>query len=286
MWEGNAMIIRQGLAVAVLAMGFVAPAAAFDMPPPIDAPEIETGSIASSTAGWYIRGDLGYNFSTESDAPTYKKLNLSSLTFETETFDKHRFSNDFSISGGAGYQFNDFLRTDLTLDYFGTTMKGDTLWDAPCTFYTNNGGYGGCKYKQQDMTALSLLANGYVDLGTYWGLTPYVGAGAGASYVKWGNVEQSRLCFNTENCKGVDFSAAKNEGADSWRFTYALMTGMSYDVSSRIKIDFGYRFSEIDDGNMFNFSRLETDAGGFGAKGKDGGLTRHEFRTGIRMVNW
>ena len=29
------------------------------------------------------------------------------------------------------------------------------------------------------------MANGYVDLGTYVGLTPYVGAGLGYTYVNW-----------------------------------------------------------------------------------------------------
>jgi opacity protein-like surface antigen len=279
------MSIRQGLAITLVSMGLAGPALAFDMPPPIDAPEIDTGSIASSTEGWYIRGDLGYNGSIKSDAPTYRKLDLSTGDLSSETFDKHRFSKEMSFNAGAGYQFNDFLRSDLTVDYFATTLKGNSDWDVPCTFVTENGDYGACKYKQQDMTALSLLANGYADLGTYLGLTPYVGAGAGVSYVKWSKVEQTRLCTNSD-CTGIDFTAADNEGSESWRFTYALMAGLSYDVAERVKMDFGYRFSKIDDGDMFSFSRYETAAGAFGTKGKDKGLTRHEFRTGFRLVNW
>ncbi|WP_246748663.1 outer membrane protein [Rhizobium setariae] len=280
------MTIRRSLATVAITLGFASAAAAFDMPPPIDAPEIETDGIASTTSGWYIRGDLGYNVSTESDAPTYRNYNFATDSYVTNSFDKHRFSNNVTLNTGAGYQFNEFLRTDLTLDYFGSTFKGKADRQKPCTFFTGNGAYGSCAYKQQDMTALGLLANGYVDLGTYWGLTPYVGAGAGVSYVKWGDVEQSRLCHNTNSCGGIDFTAADQDGADSWRFTYALMAGMSYDVTENMKLDFGYRYSQIDGGDMFGFSRFETAAGAFGTKGKDKGLSRHEFRTGIRMMTW
>jgi opacity protein-like surface antigen len=273
-------MIRHGLAIAALTMGLASQAAAFDMPPPIDAPEIDTGSIAATTDGWYIRGDLGYNVSTESDAPTSRNFDFLG-NYSGSTFDKNRFSNDITLNAGMGYQFNDFFRSDLTVDYFGTKMQG--LADLGTCGITATG-RANCFYRQQDMTALGLLANGYVDLGTYWGLTPYVGAGAGVSYVKWGTVGQVASC--TGDCSGIDPAGVKREGADSWRFTYALMTGVSYDVADRIKIDFGYRFSQIADGDMFAFNGYEKNYGAIGMKGKDGGLTRHEFRTGIRVVNW
>ena len=38
------------------------------------------------------------------------------------------------------------------------------------------------------------MANGYVDLGTYVGLTPYVGAGLGYTYVDWGSLGDTVLC--------------------------------------------------------------------------------------------
>ncbi|RVG01622.1 porin family protein, partial [Sinorhizobium meliloti] len=66
-------------------------------------------------------------------------------------------------------------------------------------------------------------------------------------------------------------------GRDSWRFTYALMAGVSYDVTDRLKFDAGYRYSQIADGDMF---------GSGGAKGHDDGLSRHEFRVGLRFALW
>ncbi len=41
------------------------------------------------------------------------------------------------------------------------------------------------------MTAYSLLANAYVDIGTYGIFTPYVGGGLGGTYVKWSNLKNT-----------------------------------------------------------------------------------------------
>ncbi len=266
------MKIRHSL-FAVLAL-VATPAFAFDMPPPVDAPEY-TGTIAG-VGGWYIRGDLGYNASITGGDPTYKSFDFATETTTSQTFDASRLSNDFTLNAGAGYQFNDFFRTDLTLDYFKTAFKGDADW-MQCA---PNGLE--CKHRGQEMKALGLLANGYVDLGTFRGFTPYVGAGAGLTYVQWGDVDY----YTRGSSKGLDEDLIPYEGADSWRFTYALMAGASYDISDRMKMDFGYRFSQIASGDMFQFNGFENALGAYGAKGKDKGFTRHEFRTGLRLTTW
>jgi opacity protein-like surface antigen len=267
-------------------LGLAAPAFAFDNPPPIDAPEY-TGSIAAAS-GWYIRGDLGYSARINGDTASYRSIDATGAS-TTNSFDNQRFARDFSVSAGAGYQFNDFLRSDATVDYFSTTSKGKSGWETPCTYSTGEGAFGGCSYRQQAVSALGLLANGYVDLGTYWGLTPYVGAGAGVSYVKWGDVQESYRCYYSKkpsDCNGINYKQAKKEGADSWRFTYAVMAGVSYDVAQNIKLDLGYRYTRIGEGDMFNFSSYEKDLGAFGMKATDKGIDRSEFRAGLRMTGW
>jgi hypothetical protein len=45
------------------------------------------------------------------------------------------------------------------------------------------------------------MANGYVDLGTFAGFTPYVGAGAGVTRVAWKLYNKRReLCFGRRQC--------------------------------------------------------------------------------------
>jgi opacity protein-like surface antigen len=269
------MKIRHSL-FAVLAL-VATPALAFDLPPPVEAPEY-TGSIATSD-GWYIRGDLGYNASLKGDDPSYKTFDFNSGTTTGNVFDASRFSREVTMGAGGGYQFNDFLRSDLTLDYFRSDFSGKANWEKCATV-----GNMECLYKSQEMTALGLLANGYVDLGTYWGFTPYLGAGAGVSYVKWGDVDQYTRC--SRRCGELDADMLTHAGADSWRFTYALMAGTSYDITDRMKVDFGYRFSQIASGDMVQFNGYENAGGALGAKAKDKGFTRHEFRTGLRLTTW
>ncbi len=46
------------------------------------------------------------------------------------------------------------------------------------------------------------------------------------------------------------------------------MVGVSYEVTDNIKVDLGYRFSDIAGGSMFT--------GPSSASGRDDGMTRHE----------
>src|SRR5262249_60828064 len=81
------------------------------------------------------------------------------------------------IGGGVGYKINQWFRTDLTVDY-----EWDSDWHgrAPC------GGCAGNKTSKEwaKVSAWTFLANAYIDLGTWSGITPYVGAGVGGSHIR------------------------------------------------------------------------------------------------------
>jgi opacity protein-like surface antigen len=123
------------------------------------------------------------------------------------------------------------------------------------------------------MRAYSLLANAYVDLGTYGYITPYIGAGIGGSYVKWSKLRNTICddpgvtgCYSTEH-----------GGEGKWRLTYALMAGASIDITCNLKADVGYRYRHIVGGDMFGY----VDNGG---PGRDKGFDSHEARIGARYV--
>ena len=129
--------------------------------------------------------------------------------------------------------------------------------------------------------ALSLLANAYVDLGTYGGVaggfggvTPYVGAGIGATRVNWGSLRNTSCDINDPgNCD----ESTTHDGEDSWRFTYALMAGASIDLTCNWKADAGYRFRQIAGGDMFGYANN-------GGPGEDDGFYVHEARLGLRYT--
>lgn len=257
-------------------------ARAMDLPPPVYAPEITTGGIGQ---GWYMRGDLGYTGWTGDEAPSISIVSAGP-TFLSETFDQARFEPHMSYGGGVGYQFNDFLRTDATVDFFTASFDGSSSINQPCSIAQTAGTNCGANHSGS-FRGIGVLGNLYADLGTFAGFTPYLGGGAGVTEVKWGSIKTSPFCVNGAGaCNATTYADVSNEGMDSWRFTYALMAGFSYDISSSMKLDLGYRFSKINGGDMYEYTASQKALGASGAMGTDDGLTRHEVRAGIRINTW
>jgi len=216
----------------------------------IDAPEIDV-SESVAAEGWYIRGDLGYSGWIKGGRPRMTEAGIS------REFDERRFSRPFSYGAGIGYQFNDLMRADVTADFSRDDFSGSAACaGGPCAF-------------KADYSAAGVMANGYVDLGTLAGFTPYIGAGLGATYLDWGKAD----------CSGVGCVGSSLAGQDGLRFTYALMAGASMDLTSRVKLDFGYRFSDIAGGKAFRSGGGDVDI-------RDRGLQKHEFRIGLRVPLW
>lgn len=237
-----------------------------------DVPEVSIAD-GSMTTGWYLRGDLGYAPWTGNEQPTY---HLGGA--DAGEFDPARFSRPVSGGVGIGYQFTDIWRADLTTDFFKSDFTGTARLDRPCAASAPIGT--GCAYATRaDVRAYGIMTNGYADLATVAGFTPYVGAGVGITNVRWGSVSSQPECEDgASSCAGATFARQDFNGENSWRFTYALMVGVSYEVTDNIKLDLGYRFSDIAGGSMF--------ADSSGTSGRDDGLSRHEIRVGLRIAGW
>ncbi|MDX3929162.1 MAG: porin family protein [Shinella sp.] len=245
----------------------------------LDAPEIDMSRAARAERSWYIRGDIGYAPWIGEGNPDLRTYQPGGAPATGASFDSARFSEPFSFGAGVGYQFGDMFRADLTAEYFRGDMTGGS--GASCA-----GGGGTCGFSHDaDYDAFAIMANGYVDLGTLAGFTPYVGAGVGATYLDWGDVA-GRCRQGAGGCADENRVSGSLPGLGDWRFTYALMAGASYDLSDRVKLDLSYRFSDIAGGDMFGYDTTERALGASGAKGKDDGFQRHEFRVGLRVSLW
>jgi opacity protein-like surface antigen len=242
---------------AIMASAIAGPVFAADYvePPVVEAPPQEQVSYADpEVGGWYIRGDVDYHWSDFRGADYI----LYGAPGELGTFDSGDLKGALSLGAGVGYQVNKYFRTDLTGDYlFKSDFRGSTSGfcgtGLPCV-----------SDDRSSYTALLLLANAYADLGTYHGITPYIGLGIGGAHVKWDNL------INTN-----DDGRFEHEGGKGWRFAYAAMAGASYCLTDRTKLDLGYRFSHIEGGRMFGYN---TGAG----PGYDRGINIHEVRGGLR----
>lgn len=229
-------------------------------PMPItEAPEV----VVSEASGWYLRGDIGYSFNDMKGAKYFQGSNANSVDFASADL-----KDSFLLGAGVGYQVNNYLRTDVTFDYltkadFSGSTRGSCGVAGDCT-----------STDVSSMTVYSLLANAYVDLGTYGAVTPYVGAGIGGSYVKWKDLHNTSC--DTADPTSCD-PTVDHDGKGNWRLTYALMAGASIDVTCNIKADVGYRFRHISGGDMFGYNLG-------GGPGQDKGFNMHEARVGARYA--
>ena len=255
-----------------------AAALAADYDPPIfveEAPEWVPVEIGS---GWYLRGDVGYAVNTSAGRPTYRSFDPGPpAAYAGHSFDTASLSKRLNVGGGFGYHLNDWLRADATLERLEGRFSGrrtDGLAFLP-----------GAVARTEDtasMTAYAAMLNGYVDLGTFVGVTPYLGAGAGFAYVKWDGLRSRE--FDALN---TNLGVRSHPGASGdWRFTWALMAGGAYELTDNLKLDVGYKYRRVEGGPMFGFSAAETGVGASGGKGRDDGFSQHEIRVGLRYDLW
>ncbi|MBY6241038.1 outer membrane protein [Methylosinus sp. Sm6] len=297
------------------ALGVAAgPARAADMPffSPPDAP---IDAQAELGTGWYLRGDVGY-------------ANITSPQVIADIINATARTGSISGSIGAGYQYNSWLRTEIALDrsVIRPNATGNPIWcpytarplNSPTIYDSDTGevkipshpaGYSydpneTCQARTTgNMSRITGLFNAYIDLGSWFGFTPYVGAGLGASYVRtsgavsyyktsdgspyaadlsptdgyplaWinlqnGNYENPNLAWAPQNWN-------RNVSKSSWKFAWALFAGASYDLSENFKIDIGYRF--------LNSGKYTGLAGFSGATPKSYDLISHEVRLGVRVT--
>jgi opacity protein-like surface antigen len=242
---------------AALFAGMAAPAFAADVyePPIVEAPPIynEPIPVEPSYGGWYLRGDIDYHFST------FRGGNY--ITYGTPgglgAFDFGNLRGAFSGGVGVGYKMSKWFRADLTADYFfRSTFTGQTSGTCgvtPCTS-TDSSAY----------SAIVAMANVYVDLGTWYRITPYVGAGFGGARIKWDDLRNT-----------IGGTTTVHTGVTSWRFAWALMAGASYCINKNWAADVGYRYMRVSGGRMFEYAPAA-------GPGFDLGFNIHEARAGLR----
>lgn len=280
--------LKQILAAGALCVLAAAPALAADLDQPIfieQSPEVVPVEIGS---GWYIRGDVGYSLQVEHGDFDYRLYNPVTGLYTDATFATGTMGANWNGGVGAGYQFNQWFRGDITVEAFRGRFDGTTTAAVPCSTDLTYVGTTCRSTDTQEYDAYTGMANAYVDLGTVVGITPYVGAGIGYTYMAFGDLTNTLICVpGTSACPVPStLTPVTHAGIGSARLTYSLSAGASYDVTKNTKLDFGYRYSNIEGGPMFDFDAASAAAGATGTQGSDNGLVRHDFRVGIRYALW
>ena len=278
---------RRAAAFAVLALASLGPqiARAADMPyaPPMD--NIDEDRVTFGT-GWYLRGDVA--------AASDVKLSVGNVTLPTS----NAAFNSWSAGLGFGYKYNEWVRTDVTADwrsprnYSGNTTSGVTCQIGAGPIYgpdgtTVIGSYpinSSCSdFARSRITTVHVLFNGYIDLPTFVGVTPYVGAGVGFSnvYQKF----QRNWYMNNQLAYAPTWTDPFSNGTyyrnwdvskstSSVQFAWAVMAGVAYAITPHTSLDVGYRYL-----NLGSFTNAASYSGTSQAS-----LRSHEVRVGVRYT--
>ena len=174
---------------------------------------------------------------------------------------------------GIGYTVNDWFRVDVTGEYRGkANFHGFDVGALPA------GGYAADRYTASKYEWTFLL-NGYVDLGTWYKVTPFIGAGVGTSYNTISNFGDFSTCVNSAACTGSDAYAGSN---GKWQFAWALYAGLGYQITRDVTVELAYRYLDLGDaqsGDVYQFTGLST----FYNPQEFRGLTSHDLKLGLRM---
>jgi len=219
--------LRLSVLAAVASFGFITGARAADMPAPVLAPAVDF-------SGWYLRGDIGFSNQSVGSLFNVNYSGFTSVSNIDKGFDAAPF---FGL--GVGYTVNNWLRFDVTGEYRGAAnFHGLDVGALP------GGGFADDRYTGSK-SEWTFLLNGYVDLGTWWNITPFIGAGVGFSRNTISNFGDISVCVNSNSCAGFRGSDAFGGTASKWNFAWALHAGLAYQVYRNVTLELAYRYIDL-----------------------------------------
>jgi opacity protein-like surface antigen len=232
------------------------------------APVLEQG-------GWYLRGDIGVGIQSFSSFD----LGPPAAVPATWAINQQDIQDTTIFGMGAGYVLNNWLRFDVTGEY---RTKG--AFSAIGSYNQNTCNVGGVVGTCFDTfngnySAAVFMANAYVDLGTWWCLTPFIGAGVGGAYDRISQL--SDIGPLPPGTIGFGFTQQDSAG---WSLAWNVQAGLTYNVSDNFKIDFSYRYLDMgspQSANIFCQNTTSPNCSNFIVL-KD--LTAQDFRIGFRWM--
>ena len=244
----------------------LAPLAPPMMPPRVQAP------VEDCCGGWYLRGDIGVGRQEFSDF-IHTQTNSAFVWPASWRIDQRDIKDTTFVGFGVGYQWNNWLRFDVTGEY-RTSSKGKVIGS-----FTEFCPGGRCfDIMDFDHQSSVFLANVYFDLGTWWCLTPFIGAGVGGARHDISSIHDLGVIADGS----VGFGLASADRV-TWDFAWAVHAGFAYNVSNNLKLEFAYRFLNMGspDTAIVNCQNTPACPGAFFTMHD---LTSHDFRIGMRWL--
>jgi len=230
-------------------------------PPPVD------------FGGWYLRGDIGF-----SNQSVNRVLDTNSAAYNNVAVAQ---TSSFGSAGifdlGVGYAFNNWFRTDVIAQWRG--KSNFTGLDA----VTGTGpfaGFVGTDNYTATKSEFLFLANAYFDLGTWWCVTPFVGAGIGTARVSIANFTDTGDFINGGQVHSFNYAG----DASKWNFAWAVHAGLAYRVTPNVTLELAYSYVDLGSGNTgpsYSFDQVtNTTHAPFAFHD----ITSHDLKLGVRWM--
>lgn len=240
-----------------------------------DMPVYYEQQAAPEFGGWYIRGDVGASHQRV-DSIFNPQWDLDPSIDTVDVLEKD-FEASWFLGVGVGYKFNEWFRADITGEYRGPSdfygLDSLNVGDPPNAVIN--------EYRTEK-SEWTFLANAYWDITTWHSITPFIGAGVGASYNRIDDLTDTNLL----DPSGGAFCPVSNGCAGSngeWQFAWALHAGLAFAVTPNMTIELAYRFLHLGDGKSGNI---------IGSDGTDNydnplefnDLSSHDVKVGMRYT--
>jgi len=226
-------------------------------------------------SGWYLRGDVGIGVQTFNSF----ELGPASIVPADWRIDQTDIQDTAIFGLGAGYVLNNWLRFDVTGEY-RTKAEFRAIGSYNHNTCTVVGVTGTCfDTFNGNFSSAVFMANAYIDLGTWWCLTPFIGAGVGAAYDRISGVSDvGPLPPGT-----IGFGFTQQDSA-SWNMAWNVQAGLTYNVSDTFKVDFSWRHLDMGSPQSANIFCQNTGSANSCDFFKLKDITSEDFRIGLRWM--
>ncbi len=232
-------------------------------PPPAYAP----APVVEDFGGWYLRGDIGFS------NQRVDRLNNLLDRNNTSSVQTLNFNSAGIFGLGVGYKVNNWFRVDVTGEYRGNSQFFGT------DRITYVGGVGTDTY-HATKSEWVVLANAYVDLGTWWCITPFIGAGVGGARVAINGFTDQGIALNGGVGPALP-GLAFGDNVSKWNFAWAAHAGLAYKVTPNFTVELAYRYLDMGDG-LTGDLRAFDGTNAFNNPMTFKHITSHDLKLGVR----
>ena len=232
-------------------------------PPPAYAP----APVVEDFGGWYLRGDIGFS------NQRVDRLNNLLDRNNTSSVQTLNFNSAGIFGLGVGYKVNNWFRADVTGEYRGNSNFFGT------DRITYVGGVGTDTY-HATKNEWVVLANAYVDLGTWWCITPFIGAGVGGARVAINGFTDQSIALNGGVGPALP-GLAFGDNVSKWNFAWAAHAGLAYKVTPSFTVELAYRYLDMGDG-LTGDLRAFDGTNNFNNPMTFKHITSHDLKLGVR----